>query len=419
MLFASRTRFTVVLLAMAINMISYMDRVCIAVAAPKLRDEFGLTPSQTGMVFSIFSLAYFLGQTPWGILADRFGARGIVSLAVFWWSAFTALTAAAWGFVSLLVIRFLFGAVEAALSPAIASGFTRWIPAAERSTAFGVFLSGGRIGGAIVPPVAALLLVQFGWRTMFLSFAALGLAGALAWYLWYRNEPEQHPRVTPAELARIRQGRAETEKAPVAWSLLLSSPPLLCLLAVAFGFTVMWQFFATWFPTYLTEKRGLNLAEAATFAGLPFLFGVASNWIGGLLADLLARRYDPALGRTMVGFTALLLAGLLMAAGIWYPHARVAALLMALSAFAGDLFLGAAWSSAVVIGGRAGGAVAGLMNSASNLGGFVSPMLIGWMLERTGDWNTALSVGVVTTLISAFLWLRVNPRGPALELKHA
>ena len=112
-----RVRLLVVLMAVVINMVCYTDRVCIAVAGPELRKAFDLSQAQMGLVFSIFSLSYFLGQTPWGIAADRYGSRSLVSLAVAGWSAFTILTAYAWSFASLMSIRFTFGALEAALSP--------------------------------------------------------------------------------------------------------------------------------------------------------------------------------------------------------------------------------------------------------------------------------------------------------------
>ena len=114
-----RVRLLVVLMAVVINMVCYTDRVCIAVAGPELRKAFDLSQAQMGLVFSIFSLSYFLGQTPWGIAADRYGSRSLVSLAVAGWSAFTILTAYAWSFASLMSIRFTFGALEAALSPSV------------------------------------------------------------------------------------------------------------------------------------------------------------------------------------------------------------------------------------------------------------------------------------------------------------
>ena len=102
-----------------------------------------------------------------------------------------------------------------------------------------------------------------------------------------------------------------------------------------------------------------------------------------------------------------------MSAGVWCPQAGLAALLMGLAAGAVDLYLGAAWSSAIDIGGSSGGAVAGLMNAASNCAGFASPALMGWVLQRSGDWNFVLLLGAGTTAVSAVLWLFVNPRRQA------
>src|SRR3954469_21617638 len=127
-----RIRWSIVLMALLINMICYTDRVTIAVAGPEMRKAFDFSQAQMGLVFSIFSLSYFLGQTPWGILADRYGSRHIVTFAIPGWSVFTALTATAWSFVSLIAIRFTFGALEAAFSPSVASAFSRWVPVNER-----------------------------------------------------------------------------------------------------------------------------------------------------------------------------------------------------------------------------------------------------------------------------------------------
>lgn len=411
---ATRIRYSVVLLAVLIDMTSYMDRVCVSVAAPSIAQEFDLSKTQMGWVFSIFSLAYALGQTPWGMLADKIGARSIVSVAILWWSAFTALTAAAWSYFSLLVVRFLFGAGEAALSPAIASAFGRWVPVAERSTAFGAFLSGGRVGGAIAPPIAAILLLNYGWRTMFVVFAGIGIFWSVAWRWWYRNKPSEHPHVNQAELELIEAGITEDGQTrtdlPGPWTLVTRSPQLLMLLGVSFGYTIMWQFYITWFPTYLVEARGFSLERAGYIAGLPFLFGAVANWVGGLLTDWLSRRMSPARARQLVGFAALLSAGTLMLVGILTPAALPGALLMASAAFAGDMVLGPIWASAVGLGGAAGGTAGGLLNTTSNLGGFVSPVIIGWALDVWGDWNAVLLLAVMSNFVAAALWWPANRR---------
>lgn len=411
----TRVRYSIILLALLINLCSYTDRACIAVAGPRMREEFGFSPSQMGLVFSIFSLSYFIGQAPWGALADRLGSRWLVSGAICCWSVFTAMTGAASGYLSMLGIRFTFGALEAALSPAVASAFTRWVPVSERATAFGAFLSGGRIGAAVTPPIAALLMVRYGWRVMFAVFGVFGVVWGAVWFFWYRDSPASHWAVNEAERKLIEAGtRMETPQPVVEerprWREILSSSRLWFLLAAVFAATFQWQFYITWFPTYLMEKRGMSLSESAAYSGLPFLFGVAAAWIGGLSADALARRYHPRVGRTILGVVSLVLAGSLMLAGLWYPEARGAAVLMALAAGCNDLYIGAAWASAVDIGGRSGGAVSGLMNSASNCAGFVAPVLMGWVLQTTKEWNPVLFAGVAANLIGAVLWLRVNPK---------
>jgi len=403
-------RYTVVLLALAINMICYTDRVCIAVAGPEMRKEFGLSQSQMGLVFSIFSLSYALGQAPWGMLADRVGARGIVAYAIAGWSLLTAMTAAAASYASLLRIRFVFGSMEAALSPSVASAFSRWVPVNERATAFGAFLGGGRLGGALTPPIAGFLLLHYGWRAPFLVFGAFGVIWALLWFFWYRNSPGEHGSVTAAERVHIEANTTVAARGPVPWSQLLGSRRLWCLLLAAFGSTFMWQFYITWFPTYLREHRGMSLTESSYYASLPLLLGVGANWVGGLLTDWIGRRSDDRRARTVVGFVSLSLGAALMSAGVWCPEAGLAALLMGCAAGVVDLYLGAAWSSATDIGGTSGGAVAGLMNAASNGAGFASPALMGYILERSNDWNAVLYLGVATTACAAVLWLFVNPK---------
>lgn len=407
----TRVRFSIIALAVAINVICYTDRSCISIAGPAMRQEFGFTPTQMGLVYSVFSLSYFLGQTPWGIVADRRGARALVTMAIIGWSVFTGMTALAWSFASLLAIRFVFGGLEAALSPSIAAAFNKWVPVGERSSAFGFFLGGGRLGAAITPFIAAFVLTAHGWRSVFLLFGGFGVLAAAAWYLWFRNTPQEHPGVSQSERELIESsiGAARAKVKP-DWHVLLRSHRLWCLLAVAFGCTFMWQFYITWFPTYLMEERKMSLEESKWYASLPFLLGVFATWLGGLLTDALARRFDVRTTRTLIGTSSLLLGGLLLSAGVWCAEPRLAAVLMASGALGVDLFLGAAWASALDIGGASGGAVAGMMNASSNFAGFVSPTFNGWVIQTFHDWNVFLVIAVAINWIAAILWMWVNPR---------
>ena len=253
--------------------------------------------------------------------------------AVFFWSVFTGLTAMVWNLTSLLAVRFTFGALESALSPSVASAFNRWVPINERATSFGAFLGGGRFGGAITPPIAGFLLLHYGWRIPFLVFGAIGLVGTVLWLWWYRDAPVDHPSITQAELERLREPETEHgEKTRTDWKQLLRSQRLWCLLGVAFGATFLWQFYATWFPTYLRERRGMSMAESSMYASLPFLVGLFANWIGGLLTDWIGRRTDHRYARTVVGLASLFAGAALMSSGIWWQTASTAALLMGLAA---------------------------------------------------------------------------------------
>jgi MFS family permease len=400
-------RYWIVLLALVINMVCYTDRACIAVAGPEIRKAFHFTQAQMGLVYSIFSLSYFLGQTPWGALADRKGSRGIVAFAVAGWSAFTALTGTAWNFLSMLMIRFTFGALESAFSPSIAAAFNRWVPVGEQATAFGFFLGGGRLGAAMTPPIVAFLMVRYGWRLPFLVFGAVGFVSSVVWFKSYSDN-------LPVDGIRNLEANRSRAKARINWSSLLRSSRLWCLLAAAFGATFMWQFYMTWFPTYLREHRGLSVAESSFYASIPFLAGVGATWLGGMLTDLIGRQTNVRFARTVIGLVSLCGGALLMSVGLWLPQAGPAALSMGLAAGALDLYLGAAWASAIDIG---GGTAAGLVNASSNCAAFVSPALMGWVLQRFNNWDWLLLLSVVTTCAAAVSWLFVNPRvaQPAIQ----
>jgi len=351
-----------------------------------------------GWVFGAFGLSYALFLAPWGVLVDHLRPRRVIAALAMCWSCFTAATAGAWTFASLLVIRFLFGAAESGLSPAVATVLARTIAAARRSTAFGLFAGGGRLGGTLAPPLAAFLVLRFGWRIMFLTFAAPGLLTA---FLWFRARNED-----PVEIAG-----SGPEEASSDWRQIIRSPRLLPLMGAVFSYTMMWQFYPTWFPMYLMEKRRFTLAESSWYAGLPFLFGLVATWGGGLLADFVAARWGTVRGRLGLGVVSLLLSASLLAAGMLWPGREVAAVLIALAAGAGDILLGVSWAIAVEIGGKSAGMVCGLMNAASNAGGFVSPVLMGWVVSRSGEWNSALGFAVAANVVAAILWARLHRPG--------
>ncbi len=387
----SNQQYLIVGAATFLNIVSYIDRSAISVAAPSMRREFHLSPTQLGLVFSSFLLSYALLQAPWGMVADRVGPRRIVTFAILSWSAFTALTGAATSYVMLIAIRFAFGGMEAALVPSIVSAFPRWLPAKWRTTAFGIFLSGGRLGGAMAPVITAFILLRYGWRLTFLAIALFGLIAAVVW-----------TKIAPVPLSNAEAPLDVPKKSARVWSFRMPA-----LMLAIFGYTVMWQFYATWYPTYLVERRGFSLTQAASYAAVPFLLGIGSNWLGGMLCDDVSHRIGAARARAILGFLALLAASVLFYFGV-ISSSKVAPFMFAAAAAVGDLFLPMAWGAATDFGGKSAGVFGGLMNSASNLGGFLSPIMIGAAVQHWRTWDYALTMGAVVTLLAAFLWFSAN-----------
>src|SRR5687768_5627980 len=200
----SRARYGVLFFLCTLVFILYIDRVCIGQAEQHIRKDQGLSKTQMGWVFTAFTLAYGLFEVPTGHWGDRRGSRGVITRIVIWWSVFTALTGAAWGFTSLLLIRFLFGAGEAGAFPNVARVVTRWFPPDKRGLARGAITTVSLLGGAASGFLAPPLIQGVGWRWTFVIFGAVGIAWAVAFYWWFRDDPAEHPGVNRAELWRIR-----------------------------------------------------------------------------------------------------------------------------------------------------------------------------------------------------------------------
>ena len=392
--------------------VAYLDRICISTAAPSMKADLGLTDAQMGYVFSAFTLAYALFEVPSGWLADRFGARSMLTRIVVWWSAMTAATGAAWSFGSLVALRWLFGMGEAGVLPSMARAYARWLPWRERGRAFGLTIMAAALGGAATQPVVVALLERTSWRRAFPLFGAVGLVWAAAWWWWFRDDPRQHPAVNAAELAQIGAGQGDAPHPRVPWGALLRSRGLLALCAMYFGAIYGWYFYLTWLPTYLLRARGFDLREVGWLAALPLLGIAAGSLVGGALSDLLARRFGLRAGLRAPGLVGLPLAALAIAGAIRTPDPRTAAFCLAAAAGLAALGVAPAWSVCLAIGGRHAGVVSGAMNTFGNLGGVASPIVVGWCLDAWSSWDTPLVTVAVLYVFAALCWLGIDPAAP-------
>jgi MFS transporter, ACS family, glucarate transporter len=330
---------------------------------------------------------------------------------VVWWSAMTAATGLARSFASLVTVRFLFGMGEAGAFPAVARAFARWLPSRDRGRGFGLTVMTGVLGGALTQPLVVAMLGLMSWRRAFPLFGLIGLAWAAAWLAWFRDEPREHPAVNAGELRLIGQGGAPSHRG-VPWRRLLASAALrrLCLM---YGGTIYgWYFYLTWLPQYLLRARGFDLRQVGWLAALP-LVGIAMGVMaGGWVSDILTRRYGPRRGRALSGLAGLPLAALAIVVAIATASPRLAAAALSLAAGLAALAVAPAWAACLDIGGDHAGVVTGAMNTFGNLGGALSPVVVGLCLERWGSWNAPLLTVAAGYLAAAACWLGIDASRP-------
>ena len=394
-----KKRHVVLGLLALLSVITYLDRICISVAGPRMQDDLGLPPEKWGWVLSVFMISYGLFEIPTGIMGDRFGHRRVLTRVVLWWSAFTALTGAVAGYGTLVATRFLFGAGEAGAYPNMTGTIGRWFPPLEQARAQGVIWSASRIGGALSPLLIVPLMVAIGWRGTFYVCGSLGLVWAAIWLICYRDQP--------AEMVPGSDTPVERPRMP--WSKLLRSRQLWLIMAMYWCYVWGSVFYLSWFPTYLVKGRGFSEAQMGLYASLPFILGFFGNLAGGVLADRLVRKLGLSLGRRLIGTSCLLGAAFFLVVTALTTGKEIGIVALALGFGVMDCMLPSAWSLCLDIGGPYSGAVAGAMNTAGSAGGFVCALAFGYLVKISGNYNTPLFVIAAMVAAAAVLFWRIDP----------
>ena len=435
----SRTRYVVVLFAIALAVVQYVDRVSISQAMPDMARDLSLSADQQGWVFSAFALAYALFEIPTGWLGDVLGAKRVLIRVVLWWSFFTVATGWVRGFWSAVVTRFLFGAGEAGCFPNLTKAFSAWLPQDERTRAQSIMWMGARWGGAVTPLLVVLIMTVVTWRTAFLLFGLLGVAWAVAFAWWFTNNPRDHKGVNAAELALLAANEQNVSvHGKVPWRALMTRPTMWLLWAQYFCLSYGWYFYVTWLPTYLRDARGTDIkanpvthwlqtllegsfsAEttirllAAALAGIPLLFGGFGSLTAGVLSSrLLARGANVVRVRRSFAYVGFAGASGLLMASFYIRDPLLAMLSMGLASFANDLTMPGSWSTCMDIGGKYAGTVSGSMNMMGNLGGMAGPLVVGLILQYTHrDWQLAFAISSIVYCLGAFCWMWIDPVTP-------
>ena len=406
-----KKRHGVLAFLVSLSILTFLDRLSIAVAGPRIQDELYIRPEQWGWVLGAFALAYGLFEIPSGASGDRFGQRRVLTRIVVWWSAFMGATAAVTGFSQLVVTQFLFGAGEAGAYPNASGAIARWFPKSERARAQGAVWAASRVGGALSPLLVVPLLHAVGWRGMFCGFASLGLIWALLWRRWFHDRPAEQPGIATAELAEIGPGSPPTSRDGM-WRVLLHSRQAWLLIAMYWCYVWGSWFYFSWFPTYLMRGGGFTEKEMGIASALPFICGCAGNLTGGWLSDRLASRFGLKIARCGLASSSLAVSSILILALAFAKQKVVVAVLAALGLGVLDLMLPAAWSLCIDLGRAHAGVLSGAMNGAGMTGGFVCTLVFGYLVRSTGGYRAPLCLIAAMVMASAILFAFINPARP-------
>jgi ACS family glucarate transporter-like MFS transporter len=405
-----KKRHGVLAFLISLSVITFLDRLAIAVAGPRMQDELHIPPDRWGWVLGAFALAYGLFEIPSGASGDRLGQRRVLMRIVVWWSVFTAATAAATGYVQLIVTQFLFGAGEAGAYPNASGVIARWFPKSERARTQGAVWAASRVGGALSPLLVVPLLYTIGWRGMFCVFSGLGLIWAVLWRAWFHDCPSEQPGVTAAELEEIGATKLQTRRG--MWSGLFRSRQTWLLMGMYWCYVWGSWFYFSWFPTFLVRGAGLTEKQMGVLSALPFLLGCCGNLAGGVLSDRLAQRYGLRVARCGQATVSLAVSSLLILGLAFAKNKALVVILASLGFGVLDLMLPATWSLCLDLGRAHVGVLTGTMNSAGLAGGFVCTVLFGYLVRATGGYRAPLCVVAAMVMLSAILFSMIDPNRP-------
>ena len=386
--------------------ITYIDRVLISVAGPRIQEDLHIDPVGWGWVTAMFTLSYCLFEIPTGALGDRIGPRRVLTRVVLWWSVFTSLTGTVSNYYLLLITRFLFGAGEAGAFPNASIVVSRWFPPTQRASMSGVLLMASQIGGGIAPLLVVPIQIRYGWRAAFFMFGVLGVIWATVWYSWFRDSPAEKPGVSQAELEEI----GSLSSAPAhgfPWRIALRSDNVLAMMGTAFCYVYVYTFFQTWFHTFLVRGRGFT-EGGLVFSALPYVVAACTNLMGGAASDALVRRLGLKWGRRSIGIVGLGSACLFTVAAMVTQQQMLTVILLSLVYGAITFQQSGVFGVCLDIGGKHAGSMVGLMNTSAQVGGLLSSVAYGYIVERFDSYDAPFVPMATLLFVGTLLWFKVD-----------
>ena len=406
-------RYVLVFLCFCAVFVCYIDRVNISVAAISMQEQFGWSETVKGVVLSSFFIGYMIFQVPSGYLANRYGGKIILGVAVLWWSLFTILTpvAASTSLPLLIVVRIMMGLGEAAMFPSAYNLFGHWVPLTERSRAVSLLLSGAPIGTVFALATTGWLVTAHGWPSIFYVFGLAGVVWAYFWFYKAYSKPEDHPAISDSE--KVILGECQPIKGGnsdvIPLHRLLSMSPVWALIINHFCSNWGIYMLLAWLPSYFKKVQGISIEYVGLYSALPWLILFLVTNIGGWIADLMIERNISVTAvRKIMQCTGLIGSAIFLLIASSAVSTSVSVFLMC-----GALgFLGFTWSgyasNHLDIAPRHAGILMGVTNTAGTIPGVVGVVITGWLVDVTGSYDSAFQLAAGINIMGALVWLTLS-----------
>jgi MFS family permease len=386
--------------------ITYVDRVNVGTAAAGFGRDFHLSKTQIGLVASAFAYPYLVFQIIGGWVSDRFGTRRTLIVCGLVWASATILTGLATGLTSLLAARLLLGLGEGATFPAATAAMARWVARGSRGFAQGITHAAARIGNAVAPLMIVPVLIAYGWRASFFVCAAISFVWVGLWIPSFTERPRDHPRITPEEIAQLPAAVPRVNRVP--WGPLVRRMAPVTIVYFCYGWT-LWLF-SFWIPQYFLHAHNLDLAKSALFSSSVFFAGVLGDSLGGIVTDRILKRTGN-LGRARSVMVAACMAMCFLALlPLMFTHDLYISLAsLAAGFFFAEMTIGPMWAVPMDIAQELCGTASGIMNTGSALAAIISPVVAGWVIDVTGNWQLPFVGSMILMLIGMALAFRMHP----------
>ncbi|MGH9356363.1 MAG: MFS transporter [Terriglobia bacterium] len=424
----TRIRWFVLSLVVLIMLVESLQRASLGIAGKLIQDEFLFSTQKMGWILSAFSLGQALFQIPWGYAGDRYGPRGVLTLAVLCSAVSTAaigltprVSLQGWfGIASLLIIlRFLTGVGMAAAPLNSNKIVSVWMAPSERGVGSSAIPFGAGLGSLLAPTFIAWVMQRWGWRTSFYLCGAIAVAVALVWRLFVTNTPGEDPRVNAVERELLRRGREEDVGADIArrenrprrrppWGKMLRNRSLwvisLSFSCQQYAITV----FYTWFFIYLVRVRGLTLTRGGLWGSTPFIAMILLSPVGGWISDRTVGKLGKRRGRQGAVWLGMGCSAILLWVGSNTANNLVAIPLLAAAAGFNYFAVPSFWATCIDLAPDFGASVSSMMNTCGSLGGWLAPVVTAFVATHWG-WTAAVDFAALVTAVSGLLWLIVDP----------